>query len=59
MTPERRWVQGKEKGVPVRGEPPAVQWAKYLDSCLRRNDNPIIKMTGLNKIECPRRKQRG
>jgi len=29
------------------------RWHKHLGHKLRRNDNPVIKMTGLNEIECP------
>ena len=36
MTPEPRWIQGRQEGVPGRGEPPAVQGAKNLDSCSRK-----------------------
>ena len=55
MTPEPRWIQGRQEGVPGRGEPPAVQGANKsiphvgtpgqrpglntVDFCFRRNDN--------------------
>ena len=49
--PEPRWVQGRIEGVAGRGEPPAVQGAKNLNSCsplsrrdkLRRDDKHTIQ----------------
>ncbi len=43
--PELRWVQVRIEGVAGRGEPPAVQGAKNLDSCFRRNDNVAVAAT--------------
>jgi len=51
MTPEPRWIQGRKEGVPGRGEPPAVQGAKNLDSCPFgfAQDMPWAGMTRLRR----------
>ena len=53
MTPEPRCVQVRNEGVAGRGEPPAVQGAKNLDSRtplsrmdkFRGNDNVVVPTT--------------
>ena len=57
MTVPKFKIQVRNEGVAGRGEPPAVQGAKNLDSCsplslrdeFRRNDNVAVAATAKQK----------
>lgn len=49
MTPEPRWVWGKQERVPGRGEPPAVQGANNII----KTTNNLAGKTGLTDKETP------